>query len=408
MDSLTQITLGAAVGEAVLGRKVGNRAMLWGAIGGTIPDLDVLSNLVTDDISALAFHRAITHSFAFAFLAPAALGWLVHRIYERLPAGKLLIDFTGVALGIVSLIAAGVLFMPIPLSEAAPIALAVGGGIVFFPLIALLRELLRRKNPPSRVEASWKQWSLLFFWAIFTHPLIDACTTYGTQLFQPFWDYRVSLNTISVVDPAYTLPFLACLITAAFIAREKRARRIVNWVGIGISSAYLLFTFFNKYHVDRVFERSLQKQQIAYSRFMTSPTIFNNILWQGVAEGDSMYYYGMYSLFDREPEVREFISIPKGHYLIAPYEEERSIRILQWFSDGYFNVLQLPTGTGSRLQLNDLRFGSLGGSFSNPSDFVFKFLIREENGKLQVEESREQPKNAGEALGRLFERMEGI
>ena len=38
MDSLTQIVLGAAVGEAVLGKKVGNKAMLWGAIAGTIPD----------------------------------------------------------------------------------------------------------------------------------------------------------------------------------------------------------------------------------------------------------------------------------------------------------------------------------------------------------------------------------
>ena len=43
MDSLTQIVLGAAVGEFVLGRKVGNKAILWGAVAGTIPDLDVLS-----------------------------------------------------------------------------------------------------------------------------------------------------------------------------------------------------------------------------------------------------------------------------------------------------------------------------------------------------------------------------
>ncbi|MEL6140713.1 MAG: metal-dependent hydrolase, partial [Bacteroidota bacterium] len=55
MDSLTQIVLGAAVGEATLGRKVGNRAMLWGAIGGTIPDLDVFANLATDPVSSLAY-----------------------------------------------------------------------------------------------------------------------------------------------------------------------------------------------------------------------------------------------------------------------------------------------------------------------------------------------------------------
>ena len=41
MDSLTQIVLGAAVGEAVLGKKVGNKAMFYGAIAGTVPDLDL-------------------------------------------------------------------------------------------------------------------------------------------------------------------------------------------------------------------------------------------------------------------------------------------------------------------------------------------------------------------------------
>ena len=74
MDSLTQITLGAAVGEVVLGKKVGNRAMLWGAVGGTIPDLDVFSNFFTDEITALAFHRGITHSIFFSVFAPFALG----------------------------------------------------------------------------------------------------------------------------------------------------------------------------------------------------------------------------------------------------------------------------------------------------------------------------------------------
>ncbi|MGB0250280.1 MAG: metal-dependent hydrolase, partial [Flavobacteriales bacterium] len=42
MDSLSQIVLGAAVGEAVLGKKLGNRAMVWGAVAGTLPDMDVL------------------------------------------------------------------------------------------------------------------------------------------------------------------------------------------------------------------------------------------------------------------------------------------------------------------------------------------------------------------------------
>ena len=67
MDSLTQIVLGAACGELTLGRKIGNRAMLFGAIGGTIPDLDVFIGklLFNNEIDITAFHRGFMHSFLF-------------------------------------------------------------------------------------------------------------------------------------------------------------------------------------------------------------------------------------------------------------------------------------------------------------------------------------------------------
>lgn len=82
MDSLTQIVLGAAVGEVALGKKAGNRAMLWGAIAGTIPDLDVLANLFTDTLSATEIHRGFSHSILFSLLMGPILGWLIHRIYR--------------------------------------------------------------------------------------------------------------------------------------------------------------------------------------------------------------------------------------------------------------------------------------------------------------------------------------
>jgi len=82
MDSLTQIVLGAAVGEAVLGRKIGNKAILWGAIAGTIPDLDVLSKFFTDTVSALEIHRGLTHSLFFCVLFSPVMAWLMGKIYK--------------------------------------------------------------------------------------------------------------------------------------------------------------------------------------------------------------------------------------------------------------------------------------------------------------------------------------
>ena len=52
MDSLTQIVLGASVAEATLGKKIGNKAILLGAIAGTIPDLDIVARFFVDDLSA--------------------------------------------------------------------------------------------------------------------------------------------------------------------------------------------------------------------------------------------------------------------------------------------------------------------------------------------------------------------
>lgn len=87
MDSLTQIVLGAAVGEAVLGRKVGNKAMLYGAIAGTIPDLDTFARLFTDTVTAIEIHRGFTHSIVFSILFAPVFGWLISKLEKRSVAG---------------------------------------------------------------------------------------------------------------------------------------------------------------------------------------------------------------------------------------------------------------------------------------------------------------------------------
>lgn len=382
MDSLTQITLGAAVGEVVLGKKIGNKAMVWGAIGGTIPDLDVLSNLVTDELSALAFHRAFTHSFAFSFTVPVLLGFLVYRLYQEKSSARLARAFGLSFLGLVVLLFLGGAFMPIPLIEMLEIAAIVAVGIIFFPLFILAwRRLLKR--PPLESPPSVTSWTWLFFWAIFTHPLLDSCTTYGTQLFQPFSDYRVGFNTISVADPIYTVPFLLLLIVASRFTRNYKWRSWLNYTGLIVSSCYLLFTFYNKWQITQVFEQSLEAQNIEYQRLTTTPTILNNILWQGVAETDTIFHFGSYSLLDAEPFIPAFIPIVKNHDLLTPYQEDRNVRILEWFNNGYYSVE--PQADGSFL-LSDLRFGGLTKRDEQKPQFVFQFKLVPDGAGLRFEQ----------------------
>ena len=80
MDSVTQAVLGAAVGEATLGQRVGRKAPLWGAFLGTLPDLDVLYPFA-DPVSALTWHRGPSHSiFVLAALTPLVV-WLILKLH---------------------------------------------------------------------------------------------------------------------------------------------------------------------------------------------------------------------------------------------------------------------------------------------------------------------------------------
>ncbi len=84
MDSLTQIVLGAAVGEVTLGKKLGNKAALIGAISGTLPDLDVFLNFLTDDeILKLQIHRSYSHALLVHVLIAFPLAWLTHILYKK-------------------------------------------------------------------------------------------------------------------------------------------------------------------------------------------------------------------------------------------------------------------------------------------------------------------------------------
>ncbi|CAM1365368.1 metal-dependent hydrolase [Tenacibaculum xiamenense] len=96
MDSLTQIVLGAATAEAVVGRKIGNKALLFGAIAGTIPDLDVLASPLFSDVGELIFHRSFSHSLLFVIFGGwffAYASWKVFK-WEKLSFKDLFLVFS--------------------------------------------------------------------------------------------------------------------------------------------------------------------------------------------------------------------------------------------------------------------------------------------------------------------------
>ncbi len=79
MDSITQGVLGAAIGEAVLGKKIGNKGAIIGAIVATIPDLDVILYLFYDKLEMLSIHRGFSHSIVLSILAAFLIAFVLSK-----------------------------------------------------------------------------------------------------------------------------------------------------------------------------------------------------------------------------------------------------------------------------------------------------------------------------------------
>ncbi|MDP2162122.1 MAG: metal-dependent hydrolase [Flavobacterium sp.] len=333
MDSLSQIVLGAGVGNEILGKKIGNKAILYGAIIGTIPDLDVLYGKFLDPLTATDIHRGFSHSVLFFLVLSPILGWILQK--------------------------------------------------------------LERKN-----KVNFKEATLFSYLVLQTHALLDLFTTWGTQLFWPL-ENRYSLQSIFVIDPLYTLPFLVFLILSMKKKKDNPKRLFWNRIGLIVSTSYLFLTLLVQSIVTNKFEKQLEEKNISYQEIVVKPSPFNIILWTTNVKVENGYYIGDYSFFDTKPIQFQFI--PKQKELITDYENEAVIKQLKRISEGWYCITQKE----NQLLFNDLRFGVMN---TEPNDlqFSFSYQITEEKGEVRAMElpnkNREQAKKL---LGKLWVRLWG-
>jgi inner membrane protein len=83
LDTLTHIVLGACIGEAAAGKKLGKRAMLVGALAQSIPDFDFIAYFWLNKTENLLGHRGFTHSLLFAVFVTAAMAYFFTWYFRR-------------------------------------------------------------------------------------------------------------------------------------------------------------------------------------------------------------------------------------------------------------------------------------------------------------------------------------
>lgn len=326
MDSLTQVLLGASVAELVIGRAIGRKASLYGAMLGTLPDLDVLIPF-GGAIEDFTYHRGFSHSLLVLSAIAPAIGWALHRLHGL---------------------------------------------------------------------ASLKLWIAMVWLVLITHPLLDAFTVYGTQLFWPITEYPVSGSSTFIIDPAFTLWLAIGVIAALAFNRQGGIGHKVNTVCLTLAGAYLAWTLAAKAYVTDIADRSMARQGLTHNHLLSTPAPFNTLLWRFVAMQDDGYYVGYYSVFDETKDIK-FTRYDSRTDLLKPLADNWYVKRLQWFSHGFYRVSQ---PTPSEVVITDLRMG-----VENAYVFAFKVADIAADGNMTPANDRIPVKRVTSRLWLFWDRI---
>ncbi|MFJ3076459.1 metal-dependent hydrolase [Pseudomonas sp. NPDC087029] len=296
MDSITQAVLGAALQGTVLGRIQGRRSLIYGAALATVPDLDVVIRYA-DPVSQMTYHRGFSHS---------------------------LFVLTGLAL-----------------------------------LLALLVNWLGRTRWPTQGYTLGRLF-LAFWLVLVTHPLLDAFTVYGTQLFWPLQTTPLSWAAVFIIDPLYTVPLLAAVLYTAIKGINHKALRLMS-LALIFSTAYLGFGLAGRMVAEHRLQAALDQQGVAVTQVRAVPMAFNSLVWRVLAKTpDGDYYEGISSLFDRAPP--EMQRLPLNLAAADGLPSAPLLQRLRWFTDDWLRYDQV----GDALVVTDLRMGI-------PGNYTFRF-----------------------------------
>ncbi len=253
--------------------------------------------------------------------------------------------------------------------------------------------LLRRIDMGLR-EVTPKRWWLAVWLSLITHPLLDACTVYGTQIWWPLMPPPTAWSNVFIIDPLYTLPLLlACLLAWR---RNRHALRMLG-VGLVVAHAYLLFGLIAKQHVEQQVEEALQARSLPFDAILATPAPFTTLLWRVLVRTPDGHAEVWYSLRRGGDQPLALIPISRDAGLQTTLPALPTLVTLQWFSRGYLKAEVV----NDRLRIADLRMGAEPDYF-----FAFEIAERDAEGWQSIVPERvpmERPRAT--RLGEIVERL---
>ncbi|HVQ28908.1 MAG TPA: metal-dependent hydrolase [Vicinamibacteria bacterium] len=297
MEPVTHGLLGAALGQALVGRRLGRPALAWGVLACMLPDVDVAWMNRGGPLGEFVHHRGFTHSVWF--------------------------------------------------------------GPVVGPLLALLawRAFGRERGRRS-------DWIVLFVAGIFAHPLLDICTTYGTQFLVPFSDRRFRLDAVAIVDPAYSLILAVAIVAGLWLGVTTTRARAAALGGLLLSTAYLAYGYALNERVRNEARAQLAREGMASALeadVRAYPTLLQLYLRRVVVRpGPGEIRVAWVTAWRSGARIEwESFDVP-GDPRVEAARATPEGRTFEWFTDGQTAGRVRDTPGGPVVEIDDLRFGFPG------------------------------------------------
>ena len=185
---------------------------------------------------------------------------------------------------------------------------------------------------------SFKQTYLFCTLGVATHGLLDTCTSYGTQLLWPFSNQRFAWDTISIIDPLFTLPLLTLIVVAAVKRQPKYAVFGLIW----LISYQLLGLYQNNRASEIGYQLAVQRGHQPI-KLEAKPSFANLLLWKVIYETEQGFHTDGVRM-GIKAKIFPGTVIPKLKvqrdfpWLDPSSQQAKDLQRFTWFSQGYVSV----------------------------------------------------------------------
>ena len=228
--------------------------------------------------------------------------------------------------------------------------------LIFIPFGSFLVAIA--VSPFFKGSISFKTLYFASFMGYATHGLLDACTSYGTQLFWPFFTDRISWNNISIVDPLLTIPIFFLVLAAL-----KTEKKLLSFIAVGWSLLYLTLGVIQYQRALSAAIKLAETRGHSAVSVTLKPSFGNLILWKAIYQNDNYYYVdairaGYSSYWCSGTTVEKFEYNLHTPLVDTESQQGRDIERFRWFSQDY-----LGFDTASNL-ITDIRYSMLPNEVS--------------------------------------------